>query len=104
MSDTDSDPDVSTLTREVLADLDPGTIIDDRVILSKQQAAAVMGGGVTLAAVLGATAGSASAQSGGGTLGSEEEPIEATLGNFASESTASGYEITIDGDTYQINE
>ena len=103
MSDTDSDPDVSKLAREVLADLDPGTIIDDRVILSKQQAAAVLGGGVTLAAVLGATAGSASAES-GGTRGSGEEPIDATLGNFGSEETADGYEITIDGDTYQINE
>ena len=104
MTDSDSDPDVSKLAREVLADLEPGTIIDDRVILSKQQAAAVMVGGASLAAVLGATAGSASAQSGGGTLGSDEEPIDATLGNFGSESTADGYEITIDGDTYQINE
>ena len=103
MSDSDSDPDVSTLARDVLADLEPGTIIDDRVILSKRQAVAVMGGGVSLAAVLGATAGSASAES-GGVLGSEEEPIDASLGNFGSESTADGYEITIDGDTYQINE
>jgi len=91
------------LTAQVLADLDPGTVIGDRVILSKRQAIAVMTGGVTLAGVLGATAGSASAQS-EGTLGSEEEPIDATLGNFASEATAEGYEITIDGDTYQINE
>ena len=104
MSDTDDDRDVSALTREVLAELDPGIIIDDRVILSKQQAVAVMGGGVSLAAVLGATAGSASAQSDGGTLGSDDEPIDATLGNFGSEETADGYEITIDGDTYQINE
>ena len=91
------------LTAQVLADLEPGRVIGDRVILSKRQAVAVMGGGVSLAAVLGATAGSASAES-GGVLGSEEEPIDASLGNFGSESTADGYEITIDGDTYQINE
>ena len=103
MSDTDSDPDVSTLTREVLADLDPGTIIDDRVILSKQQAAAIMLGGASLTGVLGLTAGSASAES-GGVLGSDDEPIDASLGNFGSEATGDGYEITIDGDTYQINE
>ena len=103
MSDTDDDRDVSKLAREVLADLEPGTIIDDRVILSKHQAAAIMLGGASLAGVLGVTAGTASAQS-GGVLGSDEEPIDATLGNFGSESTASGYEITIDGDTYQINE
>ena len=104
MSDTDSDPDVSKLARDVLADLEPGTIINDRVILSKHQAAAIMVGGASLAGVLGVTAGSASAQSGGGTLGSDEEPIDATLGNYGSEATADGYEITIDGDTYQINE
>ena len=103
MSDTDDDRDVSKLAREVLAELDPGTIIDDRVILSKHQAAAIMVGGASLAGVLGVTAGTASAQSGGDRLGSDEEPIDATLGNFGSESTADGYEITIDGDTYQIN-
>ena len=91
------------LTAQVLADLEPGSVIGDRVILSKRQAIAVMAGGVTLAGVLGATAGSASAES-GDRLGSEEEPIDATLGNFGSEETDDGYELTIDGDTYQINE
>ena len=96
--------DTDDLTERVLDDLDPGTVINDRVILSKQQAVAIMGGGVTLAAVLGVTAGSASAQSSEDVLGTEEEPIDATLGNFGSEQTDTGYEITIDGDTYQINE
>ena len=91
------------LAQDVLDQLDPGTIIADRVILSKQQAAAIMGGGLTLAGVLGVSAGSASAES-DGVLGSDDEPIDATLGNFASEATADGYELTIDGDTYQINE
>ena len=91
------------LTAQVLAELEPGSVIGDRVILSKRQAVAVMGGGVSLAAVLGATAGTASAES-GGVLGSDDEPIDASLGNFGSESTDDGYEITIDGDTYQINE
>ena len=91
------------LTAQVLADLEPGSVIGDRVILSKRQAIAIMAGGVTLAGVLGVTAGSASAES-GGVLGFDEEPIDATLGNYGSESTADGYEITIDGDTYQINE
>ena len=96
--------DTDDLTQRVLDDLDPGTVINDRVILSKQQAVAVMTGGVTLAAVLGVTAGAASAESSEGVLGTEEEPIDATLGNFGSEETDTGYEITIDGDTYQINE
>ena len=101
MSDGSDDPD--DLAQDVLDQLDPGTIIADRVILSKQQAAAIMLGGASLAGVLGVTAGSASAES-GGVLGTDDEPIDATLGNFASEATADGYELTIDGDTYQINE
>ena len=92
------------LTERVLDELDPGTVINDRVILSKHQAVAVMTGGVTLAAVLGVTAGAASAESSESVLGTDEEPIDATLGNFGSEQTADGYEITIEGDTYQINE
>ena len=98
-----SNDDSEALTQEVLDELDPGTVIGDRVILSKQQAIAIVAGGATLAGVLGATAGSASAES-GGVLGTDEEPIDATLGNFGSEETGDGYEITIDGDTYQINE
>ena len=96
--------DTDELTQRVLDELDPGTVINDRVILSKQQAVGIMTGGVTLAAVLGVTAASASAQSSESVLGTDEDPIDATLGNFGSEETADGYEITIDGDTYQINE
>jgi len=100
MADTD---DLSETTRHVLAELEPGTVVDDRVILSTQQVAAIVGGGATLAGVLGLAVGSGSAQS-GGVLGSDSEPIDATLANYGSTSTASGYEFTIEGDTYQVNE
>ena len=103
MSDTASDPDVSKLAREVISELDPGTVIDDRVILSKSQAVAIMAGGATLAGVLGLSAGSARAQS-SGQLGTASEPIDAELGNYGATSTADGYQITIDGDTFELNE
>ena len=98
------DPDeYSDTTRQVLDDLDPGTAIGDKIILSQAQVAAVIGGGVTLAGVLGVGAGRASAQS-TAKLGTSTEPIDADLGNYGSTSTADGYEFTIEGDTFQVNE
>jgi len=101
-SDDDPDDDVTELASQVAAELEPGTIIDSKVILSRQQVAAVLAGSATLAGVLGLTAGSASAQS-GGQLGAPDAEIDAELGNFGSTSTADGYELTIEGDTYQFN-
>jgi len=98
-----TDDDIEQLTAAVAARLEPGTVINDRVILSKSQAVAIMAGGATLAGVLGLSAGSASAQS-GGQLGSADAPIDAELGNYGATSTADGYEITIEGDTFQLNE
>ena len=101
---SDDTDEYSDTTRQVLADLDPGTAIGDKIILSQAQVAAVIGGVVTLGGVLGVGAGRASAQSEVGKLGSESEPIDADLGNYGSTSTASGYEFTIEGDTFQVNE
>jgi len=100
----DESDDYSDTTRQVLAEMDPGSVIGDKVILSQAQVAAVIGGGVTLAGVLGVGAGRASAQTDVGKLGSDAEPIDADLGNYGSTSTASGYEFTIEGDTFQVNE
>jgi len=100
----DESDDYSDTTRQVLAEMDPGSVIGDKVILSQAQVAAVIGGGVTLAGVLGVGAGRASAQSEVGKLGSESEPIDADLGNYGSTSTASGYEFTIEGETFEVPE
>jgi len=101
--DTDPDDGTRELASQVAGELDAGTVINDKVILSRQQVAAVLAGSATLAGVLGLTAGSASAQS-GGTLGAADAEIDADVGNFGSTSTASGYEITIEGDTFEFNE
>ena len=100
----DESDDYSDTTRQVLAEMDPGSVIGDKVILSQAQVAAVIGGGVTLAGVLGVGAGRVSAQSDPAKLGSAENPIDGDLANYGSTSTASGYEFTIEGDTFQVNE
>jgi len=101
---SDESDEYSDTTRQVLADLDPGTVIGDKLILSTSQAAAVIGGGATLVGVLGLGAGRASAQSDPAKLGSAENPIDADLGNYGSTSTADGYEFTIDGNTFEVPE
>jgi len=57
----------------------------------------------TLAGVLGLASGRATAQTGGGQFGTAQNPLDADLGNYGATSTASGYEITIEGDTFQFN-
>jgi len=101
MSD-EADPDA--LAERVVDQLDPGSVIGDKVVISKQQAAAVLAGSGTLAGVLGVGVGTTQAQSSGGQLGTDSEPIEADLGNYGSTSTADGHEITIEGDSFQFNE
>lgn len=97
------DPDPDEIADAVRESLEPGTVIDDRVILSKRQAALVLFTPATLAGVLGLASGRATAQS-GGVLGSDSEPIDAALGNYGESETADGWEITIDGATFQLNE
>jgi len=101
---TDDTDEYSDTTRQVLAELDPGTAIGDKIILSQAQVAAVIGGVVTLGGVLGVGAGRASAQSDPAKLGSAENPIDADLGNYGSTSTADGYEFTIEGETFEVPE
>lgn len=97
------DPDPEALAEQVIQEVDPGTVIDDRVILSKRQIALVLATPATLAGVLGLASGRATAQS-GGEFGTQSEPLDADLGNYGSTDTASGWEITIEGETFQVNE
>jgi len=110
----------------VIQELDPGTVIDDRVILSRRQAIGLATGALSLGALTGVGAESASAQA-AGQVGTSTDPVDveaytaavqndlvdasgtshtgelADASDVTSTSTASGYEITIDGDTYEFN-
>jgi len=102
---SDDDPDeYSDITQQVLAELDPGDVIEDKVILSKRQAALIIGGPATLAGVLGVGTGRVSAQTDPDKLGTAEDPLDADLGNYGSTSTADGYEFTIEGNTFEVPE
>jgi len=98
------DDSISDRAQAVVDELPAGHVVGDKVILSKPQAVAIMGGGVSLAAVLGVGTGRASAQTDPAKLGSESNPIVVDASNLGLADTASGYELTINGQTLQINE
>ena len=126
MSTADPDRDVSDLAQEVIAELDPGTVIDDRVILSRRQAIGLATGALSLGALAGFGAEEASAQAAGQvgtdtdrvdvlgyTVDASNEIVDASgtshtgeladASDVTSTSTADGYDLTVDGDTYEFN-
>jgi len=59
--DSDTDPDTSELARAVIQELDPGTIVDDKIVVSRRMAILVATGTVSAGALLGYGSGTASA-------------------------------------------
>jgi hypothetical protein len=57
----DTATDTSELAREVIAELDPGTIVEDKIIISRRMAILVATGTVSAGALLGYGSGTASA-------------------------------------------
>jgi hypothetical protein len=127
-----SDVDTETLAEQVVEELEPGTRIGDKFVLSKRQLLAAAGGTLSVGALMSMGIEEAEAQSAAGQVGTSSDPlnvvghdVEATntftdpsgtshsgeladasdiASGASSTSTASGYEVTIDGDTYQFNE
>jgi len=111
-ADTD-DTDTSDLAREVVQELDTGTVIDDKIIVSKRGLLTLIGSGLSVGALLTLGVDETQAQTAAGQVGTSSEPVDlyaAGNGNVeldadvTSTSVSGGYELTVDGDTYQFNE
>jgi len=122
----DTDPDVTELARQVIAELDPGTVIDSKVILSRRQVIGLSTGALSLGALAGFGAGDAEAQS-AGAVGTDADPVDvqgysvtaadelvdpsgtshtgelADANDTTSTSVAGGFELEVDGDIYEFN-
>jgi hypothetical protein len=101
MSETDIDPDTLAAALE---QLDPGTRIGDKFVLSKRQLLAAAGGALSAGALVSMGIDEAEAQQAAGQVGTDSKPVELNASNYGSESVSGGFEVTIDGDTYQFNE
>jgi len=69
------DDDVSDTTKQVIRELDPGTVIDDMVLLSRRQVIGLATGTLGLGALASWGAGDASAQS-VGSIGTDTERVD----------------------------
>lgn len=108
-----TDTDVSALAREVVAELDSGTVIDDKLIISRRLALSIATGAVSASALLGFGVGDAQAQEAAGQVGTSDQPVDVYAagggtveleGDVTSESVSGGYDLTIDGDTYEFRD
>jgi len=111
-TDPDTDQDTSELARAVIKELDTGTVIDDKIVVSRRGLTALMGAGLGAGALSMLGVEEATAQTAAGAVGTSSEPVDVfAAGNgtveldadVTSTSVSGGFEITIDGDTYQFN-
>jgi len=75
-----SDVDTETLAEQVIEELDPGQVIDNKVILSRRQLVAIAGSGLSAGALAALGLEEASAQTGPvGQVGTSSEPVDSYI-------------------------
>jgi hypothetical protein len=104
MQDEDEEPDeseteqdVSELARSVVQELEPGTMIEDKLILSRRQALAIATGTVSASALLGFATGTADAQSAAGQVGTASQPVDVEANKISFPNLTDSYEIQKNG-------
>jgi len=76
----DTATDTSELAREVIRELDPGTIVEDKIVISRRMAILVATGTVSAGALLGYGTGTASADV-VGQVGTSADRVDVVAGN-----------------------
>jgi hypothetical protein len=92
-----SDTDTAALAEQVIEELDPGTVIEDKVILSKRQLIAIAGSGLGAGALAAIGADEATAQSAAGQVGTSSEPVDVEAHRIGFPNLSNDYEIQKDG-------
>jgi len=95
--DSETEQDVSELARSVVQELEPGTMIEDKLILSRRQALAIATGTVSASALLGFATGTADAQSAAGQVGTSSQPIDVEANTISFPNLSDSYEIQKNG-------
>jgi hypothetical protein len=104
--------DTEALAREAVTELDTGTTVGDKILISKRGLGALVAGGLSVGALATLGVDEATAQQAAGQVGTSSEPVDVfAAGNgtveldadVTSQSVTGGFEVTIDGDTYQFN-
>jgi len=95
--DSETEQDVSELARSVVQELEPGTMIEDKLILSRRQALAIATGTVSASALLGFATGTADAQSAAGQVGTSSQPVDVEANRISFPNLSDSYEIQKNG-------
>jgi len=95
--ESETEQDVSELARSVVQELEPGTMIEDKLILSRRQALAIATGTVSASALLGFATGTADAQSAAGQVGTASQPVDVEANKISFPNLTDSYEIQKNG-------
>jgi len=103
-TDTDADPDTddpdtdtTELAREVIKELDTGTVVDDKIVVSRRGLTALMGAGLGAGALSMLGVDKATAQQAAGQVGTSSDPIDVEANTISFPQLANDYEIQKDG-------
>jgi len=96
--DTDTDdPDTEALAREAVTELDTGTVVDDKIVVSRRGLTALMGAGLGAGALSMLGVDKASAQTAAGQVGTSSDPIDVEANTISFPNLSNDYEIQKNG-------
>jgi len=96
--DTDTDdPDTEALAEAVVAELDTGTVVDDKIVVSRRGLTALIGAGLGAGALSMLGVDKASAQTAAGQVGTNSDPVDVEANTISFPNLSNDYEIQKDG-------
>jgi len=93
----DADPDTSELARAVIKELDTGTVVDDKIVVSRRGLTALIGAGLGTGALSMLGVEKASAQTAAGQVGTASSPVDLEANTITFPNLSDSYEIQKDG-------
>ena len=98
-ADTDAtdDPDTEALAEAVVAELDTGTVVDDKIVVSRRGLTALIGAGLGAGALSMLGVDKATAQTAAGQVGTSSDPIDVEANTISFPNLSNDYEIQKNG-------
>ena len=97
-ADTDTDdPDTEALAEAAVAELDTGTVVDDKIVVSRRGLTALMGAGLGAGALSMLGVDEASAQTAAGQVGTSSDPVDVEANTISFPNLSNDYEIQKNG-------
>jgi len=92
-----TDPDTEALAEAVVAELDTGTVVDDKIVVSRRGLTALIGAGLGGGALAMLGVDEATAQQAAGQVGTDAEPVDVEANTISFPNLSNDYEIQKNG-------